>query len=86
MTQEKNDPAVDTQAVDNAVAHKKQVPIENDELTEEIIIVRKEVKKILLTVLLLVIFVVIVHFLSIKTDFILKMGEWLARVLNISGA
>lgn len=61
----------------------KTTPSENDEALEEIKAVRKEIKKILITVSLLIISLVIVYFINIKTDFILKLGEWLSKTLNI---
>ena len=46
--------------------------------------VRHEIKKILLTMAILIIVVIGVYFINIKTDFILKLGEFSTKVLNIN--
>lgn len=62
----------------------KMVSSEENEVAEETKMVKKEVRRILLTVAILIVAVVAVHFLNIKSDFILKIGEWLSKALNIS--
>lgn len=62
----------------------KTSPSENDEALEEVRAVKKEIRKILITVSVLIISVIIVYFVNTKTDFILKLGEWLSKTLNIS--
>ena len=62
----------------------KTVVSENNEALEETKAVKKEIRKILITVSLLIISVVIVYFINTKSDFILKLGEWLSNTLNIS--
>lgn len=58
--------------------------VEDLATVEESKAVKKEVKKILITVFVLVVSVVIVYLVNIKTDFILKLGEWLSKILNIN--
>jgi hypothetical protein len=50
----------------------------------ETVEVRGEIRKILITVGVLILLVVAVYLANIKTDFILKLGAWLSRVLNIN--
>jgi len=46
--------------------------------------VKHEIRKILLTMLILFAIIVGVYFINIKTDFILKFGQWATHVLNIN--
>lgn len=54
------------------------------EATEDIKEVKHEIKKILLTVLALFALILIVYFINIKTDMVLKFGEWATNMLNIN--
>jgi len=62
----------------------KTVVSESNETLDETKAVKKEIRKILITVSLLIISVIIVYSINTKTDFILKLGEWLSKTLNIS--
>lgn len=53
-------------------------------IAQEVPGVSKEIRKILITVFLLVIVVVAIYFINIKTDLILKTGDYLTRALNIN--
>lgn len=46
--------------------------------------VKKEIRKILLTILVLVLIIVAVYFINIKTDLILKAGQFVSSKLNLS--
>jgi len=59
----------------------KEVPKLTD---EESVQVKKDIKKILLTVGFLVIIIIAIYLVNIKTDFILQLGEWISRTLNIN--
>lgn len=52
--------------------------------TEDAKEVKHEIRKILLTMLILFAIIVGVYFINIKTDFILKFGEWATNLLNIN--
>ena len=63
---------------------RNQMPEIQSELSEDTKPVKREIRKILLTVLGLLILIVAIYLINIKTDFILKLGEWLAKILNIN--
>ncbi len=63
-----------------AAPRPEQVSVVGSEATE----VKKDIIKILLTVAVLVAIIVAVYLVNIKSDFILKLGVWLSRVLNIN--
>ena len=54
------------------------------DVSQEVPGVVREIKKILLTVLVLIIVIVIIYFINIKTDLILKAGNYLIKALNIN--
>ena len=54
------------------------------EITEDAKDVKHEIKKILLTMLALFALILIVYFINIKTDIILKFGTWATNLLNIN--
>lgn len=49
----------------------------------ESIAVKKDIKKILITVGSLLVVIIAIYFINIKTDIILKFGDYLAKVLNV---
>jgi hypothetical protein len=53
-------------------------------IAQEVPGVGREIRKILITVLLLIVVVVVIYFINIKTDLILKAGNYLTKVLNIN--
>lgn len=57
---------------------------EDSETLEGARMAKKEVRKILITVAILIVAVVAVYFINTKTDFILKIGEWISKTLKIS--
>ncbi len=57
-----------------------QKPVSDEDSKE----VKHEIRKILLTMLILFAIIVGVYFVNIKTDFILKLGEWATHLLNIN--
>ena len=67
-----------------AAAEAKIAPQQNTEDSNENKMVRREIRKILLTVSGLIIVIIAIYFINIKTDIILKLGQWLSKILNIS--
>jgi len=57
-----------------------QPAVEENEVKE----VRSEIRKILITVGILVLLIVAIYLANLKTDFILRLGAWLSKVLNIN--
>jgi hypothetical protein len=53
-------------------------------IAQEVPGVSREIRKILITVLLLIIVIVVIYFVNIKTDLILKAGNYLTKILNIN--
>ena len=66
------------------VRHLSQTQINNELEIEDAREVKHEIRKILLTILILVLLVVTIYFINIKTDLILKMGEFVASKLNLN--
>jgi len=56
---------------------------EDQETVAESKEVRLHIKKILITVGILVLIIIGIYFINIKSDFILKLGDWLSRVFNV---
>jgi len=52
--------------------------------SEDTVTVKQEIRKTLLTILVLVAIIVAVYFVNLKTDFILKIGEFLSKNLNVN--
>jgi len=55
-----------------------------EQADEEATQVKKDIKKILLTVGFLIVIIIAIYLVNIKTDFILQLGEWISRTLNIN--
>jgi hypothetical protein len=68
-------------APEKALARPLQLDSELEENKKE---TRKEVRKILLTMLALLVIVIAVYLINIKTDIILKTGQFLLAKLNLS--
>jgi hypothetical protein len=74
-------PEIPTPATSNQPVPAEPAPtVEEGEVKE----VRSEIRKILITVLVLVLLIVAIYLANLKTDFILRLGAWLSRVLNIN--
>jgi hypothetical protein len=54
-----------------------------EKVDSEIVAVRKDIKKILITVGALVVIIVAIYLVNIKTDVVLKFGNYLAKTLNV---
>jgi predicted nucleic acid-binding Zn ribbon protein len=59
-----------------------QIQVESEEIgeTKE---ARSHIKKILITMAVLVLIIVGIYLINLKSDFILKLGDWLSKSLNI---
>ncbi|MFH1855216.1 MAG: hypothetical protein ABH810_02300 [bacterium] len=63
---------------------KEQSPKVQDQTPENQHEVTSEIKKILITMGITVLAIVVIYFINIKTDLILKAGEWMIVKLNLS--
>lgn len=66
------------QSIENGVE-----PQEVTEATAETKEVRSHIKKILITMGVLVLIIVGIYLVNLKSDFILQLGDWLSKSLNI---
>jgi len=81
---------VDSSKVDTTeIENKKSISTSSKDTnaridSEEVRVVRKELKKIMLNLLVIIVLITVIYYINIKTDFILKIGSWLSSYLNIN--
>jgi len=68
----------------NVAPRSEPVPTAASPVSEDTVAVKHEIRKTLLTILILVALIVAIYFVNLKTDFILKIGEFLSQNLNIN--